>query len=418
MKLAPLTGFFGTNSSGKSSLLQMLLLLKQTIRTKKVIFFGDENSYVNLGDFQEVIHGHKDEELLELGFACKFPESIKIRISQYGLKPDEVTSDFFSFETAIQKHDSSQTVSRICYDIGGSGVKKIELKGNNIFYQNKRLFAGSYKNCYSIKETTNAFPGSNDFLDLLSAKFEELFSHVYYLGPTRVHPKRCYQWDGIHPKDLNLWGDETIDALLSARVRQLKTSNKESGVPIENRISEWLQRMGFAHFFSLGPSGSLDDNNYEIRIQQSFEGVKVTLADIGYGVAQFLPVLVLCYYVPIGSILILEEPGTHLHPKAQADLADLLIEVIIERNLQILVESHSEHLLTRLQLRIAEEKISANDTAIHFCENENGVSNIKPLEIDDLGNIKNWPKNFFGDVKGDLVKMTREQMKRQQKAEG
>ena len=187
--------------------------------------------------------------------------------------------------------------------------------------------------------------------------------------------------------------------------------------PIEDRISEWLQRMGFAHSFSLGPSGSLNDNNYEIRIQHSPGGIKVTLADIGYGVAQFLPVLVLCYYVPVGSTLILEEPGTHLHPKAQADLADLLIEVITERNLQILVESHSEHLLTRLQLRIAEEKISANDTAIYFCENKNEVSNIKPLEIDDLGNIKNWPKNFFGDVRGDLVKMTREQMKRQEKAE-
>ena len=75
-------------------------------------------------------------------------------------------------------------------------------------------------------------------------------------------------------------------------------------------------------------------------------------------------------------------------------------------------------LLTRLQLRIAEQKIPANETALYFCENENGVSNIKPLEIDDLGNIKNWPKNFFGNVRGDLVKMTKEQTKRQKKAEG
>ena len=63
VKLAPLTGFFGTNSSGKSSLLQMLLLLKQTIGRDEVIFFGDENSLVNLGNFREVIHGHKDEEI-------------------------------------------------------------------------------------------------------------------------------------------------------------------------------------------------------------------------------------------------------------------------------------------------------------------------------------------------------------------
>ncbi|MXV82586.1 AAA family ATPase, partial [Candidatus Poribacteria bacterium] len=119
VELAPLTGFFGTNSSGKSSLLQMLLLLKQTVGSKEVIFFGDENSLINLGNFREVIHGHKDAKQLELAFGCKFPESTTIRISQYGLKPDEVTFDSFNFETTIQKYGNSQTVNRICYDIGG-----------------------------------------------------------------------------------------------------------------------------------------------------------------------------------------------------------------------------------------------------------------------------------------------------------
>ena len=66
----------------------------------------------------------------------------------------------------------------------------------------------------------------------------------------------------------------------------------------------------------------------------------------------------LCYCVPEGSTLILEHPGSLLHPMVQSQLADLLIEVVNERNLQILVESHSEHLLNRLQRRIAEEKIS------------------------------------------------------------
>ncbi len=415
--LTPLTGFFGTNSSGKSSLLQILLLLKQTIGTKEVIFFGGKNSYVNLGNFQEVIHGHKDGELLELGFGCKFPEPITIRIPQNRLEPHEVTFDSFNFETAIQRYGSSQVVNRICYDIGGREIKKIKLEDKTISYRNKRLFTGTYKNCYSMEETTNAFPGSNDFLNLLSSKFEELFSHIYYIVSTRAHPRRNYHWEGNYPEDTGLWGDQTIDALLSARVDQRMTPYKGKDVPIEERISAWLQKMELASGFWFQRTGPRNDRNYEMRIQKSPNSVKVTLADIGYGVAQFLPVLVLCYYVPVGSTLILEEPGTHLHPKAQADLADLLIEVITERNLQILVESHSEHLLTRLQFRIAEERISANDTSLYFCENENGISNLKPLEIDDLGNIKNWPKNFFGDVRGDLVKMTREQMKRQEKAE-
>ncbi|MXV77168.1 AAA family ATPase, partial [Candidatus Poribacteria bacterium] len=85
VKLAPLTGFFGTNSSGKSSLLQMLLLLKQTAErsnAEEVIFFGDDNSLVNLGSFSEVIHGHNVEESLALEFRCEFQVPRQIRITE------------------------------------------------------------------------------------------------------------------------------------------------------------------------------------------------------------------------------------------------------------------------------------------------------------------------------------------------
>ena len=419
IELAPLTGFFGTNSSGKSSLLQMLLLLKQTVDSNELLFFGDEKSLVNLGSFREVIHGHKGEDLLELGFECKFPELITIRISQYGLKPDEVTFDSFNFETAIQTYGGSQTISHIYYNIGGSAGKKIKLEGNDIFYQNKRLFTGSYKNCYSIEETTNAFPGSNDFLNLLSSKFEKVFSHVYYFGPTRVHPKRYYHWEKIHPKEIDMWGNKVVDALLSARVRQLTTAYNGKRVSIEERISKWLQKLKLAHSLSLVSKGALDDNNYEIRLQKTSNSAEVTLADLGHGVSDLFPLLVHCCYVPEGSTLILEQPGVHLHPKAQADLADLLIEVITERNLQILIESHSEHLLTRIQRRVAEKQIRPDDVALHFCRNTDGISTIEQLEVDEFGEIKNWPENFFGDVMGDMFAMTDKQVEdmTQQKAE-
>ena len=106
----------------------------------------------------------------------------------------------------------------------------------------------------------------------------------------------------------------------------------------------------------------------------------------------------------------MEQPGIHLHPKAQAQLADLFLEVITERNLQILVESHSEHLLTRLQRRVAEKQIGQDDVTLYFCRNTDGVSTIEQLEIDELGDIKNWPENFFGDVMGDMFAMTDKQV--------
>ena len=424
VKLAPLTGFFGTNSSGKSSLLQMLLLLKQTAEhpdPNEVIFFGDDHSLVNLGNFREVIHGHKEDALLELEFGCKLQKPLTIttlQIDKYGRYYEESPLDIdnFIFHTAIRGNSENSFIEHFSYTVGPDAIEKINWKEGTLHYGDVRKQMVNVTSCYGTPET-GMDNVSYKLLSTLSSVFENLFYSTYYLGPTRVHPQRLYHWERTHPKEIDLWGNKAVDALLSARVRQLTTARNGKGVSIEERISKWLQKLELAHSFSLVPKGDLDDNNYEVRIQKSSNSTKVTLADMGHGVSDLFPLLVHCCYVPEGSTLILEQPGIHLHPKAQADLADLLIEAITERNLQILIESHSEHLLTRLQLCIAEQKIAANDTALYFCENENGVSTIKSLDVDELGNITNWPPNFFGNVRGDLVKMTREQMKRQKETE-
>ncbi len=420
--LAPLTGLFGTNSSGKSSLLQMLLLLKQTVERPDIeglIFFGDDHSLVNLGSFPELIHGHKEDALLELEFGCKLQKPLTIttlqQIDKYRQQHEfaQLDIDSFIYNIAIRGNASSLWIDHFSYTVGPEEIEKITWKDENIYYGNRRKGLVRVTKCYGPPKD-----GNIDLLRPLSSAFENLFKHVYPLGPTRVQPKRSYHWEGTDSDSVGQSGEDMIASLLNARVDQRTTPYKGKNVPIEKRISEWLREMALADSFSIKRTNAQTDRDFDVLIQKEPDSAKVTLADMGYGLGQFLPVLVLCYYVPERSTLILEQPGIHLHPKAQADLADLLIEVITERNLQILIESHSEHLLTRLQLGIAEQKIAFDQTALYFCENDNGVSTIKSLDVDELGNIKNWPKNFFGNVRGDLVKMTREQMKRQKKAEG
>ncbi len=403
VKLAPLTGFFGTNSSGKSSLLQMLLLLKQTIGKEEVLFFGDEDSLVNLGNFQEVIHGHEVRNELYLGLSCKLSHTVPYNF----VVTTQGQAINFSFDTVIREVEGNQVIKDFRYNSLTSRVRVV-WEDNNLFVNDRNPIPLQVQNCYGLPSSEDS--NAPKVLTGFTFAFEELFSHVYYLGPTRVHPQRSYHWERTHPKEIDLWGNEAIDALLSARVRQLTTSHNGEGISIEKRISKWLQKLGLAHFFWLGPIGSLSDNNYEVRIQKSPNSAKVTLADMGHGVADLFPLLVHCCYVPEGSTLILEQPGVHLHPKAQADLADLFLEVIKERNLQILVESHSEHLLTRLQRRVAEKQIGQDDVALHFCRNASGVSTVERLEVDEFGEIKNWPDNFFGDVMGDMFAMTDKQV--------
>lgn len=429
VKLAPLTGFFGTNNSGKSSLLQMLLLLKQTIGTDEILFFGDENSLVNLGSFREMIHGHKDGEPLELEFGCKVQKPFTIhQYDRLGYRPiSSLNVENFTFnatifcienEISIQKGGyrvKSENENQTLKDDSIPSIIGPALRGKS--ENEEQVIKGNFSR--RIYGQPYSSKSSDDPIIQFSSEFKRLFSHLYYLGPTRVDPRRLYIWNGEHPEHPGQWGNQTIDALLSARVRSLKTSHEEEEVPIEQRVSYWLQEMGLAHSFSLDWTGSTSsERGYEVRIQKTPSNPPVTLVDMGYGLGQFLPVLVLCYYAPEGSALILEQPGIHLHPKVQSQLADLLIEIVTERNLQILIESHSEHFLNRLQRRIAEEDITPDKTALYFCRNEEGVSTIEKLKMDEFGNIANWPENFFGDEMGDLFAMTEAQRERQKRAEG
>lgn len=87
------------------------------------------------------------------------------------------------------------------------------------------------------------------------------------------------------------------------------------------------------------------------------------LPDVGFGISQVLPVLVQCFYAPEGSIILIEQPEIHLHPNAQSTLADVMIDVInskengTDRDIQLVIETHSEHFLRRLQRRIAEDMV-------------------------------------------------------------
>jgi len=137
------------------------------------------------------------------------------------------------------------------------------------------------------------------------------------------------------------------------------------------------------------------------------------LTEVGFGISQILPVLTLCYYVPEGSTIILEQPEIHLHPAVQSGLADVFIDVIKNRKVQIILESYSEHLLYRLQRRMAEEKLVPKDVALYFTHMENGESKLDELKLDEYGNISNWPDNFFGERMDDLVAMAEAAMKRQ-----
>ena len=398
LKIAPLTGFFGANSSGKTSILQTLLMLKQTVERPPdwdgVIDFGDDNSLVNLGSFDNFIHQHKRDIPLKISLSWKFAEKLNIE-SIEGV-------DTLSFDLSVFDNEDSVPGMSFNYKIGKKNLS-VDWNGQDVRliavpvklgYHDESLFR-----CYGIH---SAHYYNQEIFSSLQTRFENLFRSIQYLGPLREYPRQHYAWQGKHSPGVGRHGEEMVTALFSGRI-QLRS--------LDEQIPKWLQRLDLIDSYRLNPvSGS--DRNYEFLVRKYKDGPEVRLTDVGFGVSQVLPVLVLCYYVPEGSILILEQPEAHLHPKVQSELADLLIEVVKERQLQIVLESHSEHLILRLMRRIAEERISVDDTAFYFCEMNEGTSEIERLNVDDYGNITNWPQNFFGDATGDLVEKTKAEMKR------
>jgi predicted ATPase len=121
--------------------------------------------------------------------------------------------------------------------------------------------------------------------------------------------------------------------------------------------------------------------------------------------------------VPEGSTVILEQPEIHLHPLAQAGLADVIIQAATHRNVQVILESHSEHLLLRLQRRIAEGAISDDTVKLYFCDAQKGSSTLTPLDVDLYGSIHNWPDKFMGDAFTETAEAELARLRRMKAAE-
>ncbi|MBE2268303.1 MAG: DUF3696 domain-containing protein [Anaerolinea sp.] len=420
IRLAPITGFYGANSSGKTSLLQMLLLMKQTSTLNDPqtdLYLGNADSLVNLGTFHSIAHKHDvnvevefaltwDEEYLAYYYVLDGEEDKEVaqnifaegRLSftcQFLETDGQIVADWFEYATGedyarVERHDYDGDVSRSMTTRG---------KFSEFHFS---IDHGRTPDYWQAAVEIDLTRPSSEYVHLRTFLRDQLAQTVY-LGPLRATPQRVYVWGGDKPSDVGKTGERMISALLSEQAQG------KSG--LEQKVAEWLKKMGLIHSFSLRPLAP-GRRDYEIVVKKTPDSAEVLITDIGFGVSQLLPVLVLCYYVPEGSTLILEQPEIHLHPSVQADLADVFIDVIKTRKLQIIFESHSEYLLHRLQRRIAEEVLDQDDTALYFCEVQGEESKLKPLELDEYGNIANWPKDFFGDTTGDLVAMTQAEMRR------
>jgi predicted ATPase len=445
VRLAPITVLFGPNSSGKSSLHQFLLMLKQTAESpdrRRVFHGGGEGSTpVALGSYRDYVFHHDMEREIEFAIEWDLPEALDIEDAKSG---HDYSAERLSFNARVGSNLQRRAqlevrqLEYVVLDTRDTEVMTIRMRPSGTKTSDFDISANNYKLVRSLGRKWSVPPPDRfygfpaeavarfqnaDFIADLALELERELRVLNYLGPLRIHPSRNYRWSGDAPEHVGWAGERTVDAILSASNRWLNFRRGHKKEAFQSVVARWLKAMKLIDEFEIAPVAPNSDV-YEARVRTPHRSETVLLPDVGFGVSQVLPVIVQCFYTQANSTLILEQPEIHLHPAVQSELADLFIEAIrareggSARNVQLLVESHSEHFLRRLQRRIADKSIDASEVALYFCESSRGGATIRELEVDDLGNIRNWPRDFFGDQMEDVAAQAKESLKRQKAATG
>jgi hypothetical protein len=407
--LKPVTMLLGTNSSGKSSLIQSLLLLKQTVqapdRTIHLNLGGDEtDDLYDFGSFESVLR--------QGGGARQFGISLDFE------NPGGPRVDSGRFDcTYGQTSAGSVVVQSLSLGTGRRQFRVVRRDRGTFSIYVDRESQPRGKGRHLAPERSVALPAEalallgadGPLLQDLSLGLRRALENIAYLGPLRRKPERDYTWNKTQPGGIGSDGHRAVDVLLASTLVKGEEQNQ-----VIDGVSRWLARMRLADRLEVRQEGR--SNRYALIVRR--DGVVSNLHDVGIGISQVLPVLAVAYFAPRGSAILLEEPEIHLHPLAQSVLAELFVEASRERGVQFIVETHSEHVFRRMQTLLAAEKATPEDCAMYFVERDAGEARMRALEVDRFGRVTNWPQGFFGDALGETREQARLMFERRKRGEG
>ncbi|WP_436911620.1 DUF3696 domain-containing protein [Halosimplex marinum] len=240
--------------------------------------------------------------------------------------------------------------------------------------------------------------------------------NISHVGPLRRSPQRIYFGSGADSRDSHSQGVNIEEKIL----RKAEMGNS----PILEKTNQWLKQTGFDCKLDI-ESVEIGDI-YQLKVIE--DGLSVNLADSGFGLSQALPILVECIYMglreesPTNSpravfdpqavenqyLTIIEEPEIHLNPKIESAMADFFININEEKT-GLMLETHSEHLLNRIQRRIADGTIDDKDrVSVYFVSKDEAGSTVEHIEMDERGRFDEWPEGFFQDDLTDAIEMLKE----------
>ncbi|MBA2677742.1 MAG: AAA family ATPase [Ktedonobacteraceae bacterium] len=453
--LAPITVIAGVNSGGKSTIIQSLLLARQTLITPYRQSVENALEYdgelVRFGSFLEMIFGNPAAS--DAGMWLEFtvhtiavpPNNLLKSTPKYWavIKGDERVS--MRVDVAIQfiYDDSEKVVAphevvlSAYYQPDGHDYPDIilRLRPN----KNSANFLLTLNNQpLTISEDEIDFDrfipvwkwidvsGNEEYVALyytfrtlfepaLALLRTELTEHLFYIGPLRSAPQRSYLRRNIVGLDVGATGEYAVQQLhehWSDTVTFVAVPNDRKELhpeqltplmmPLSEAVSAALRLMGMYQQLRIEKLGE----SYEASLSLLSDPQKsVFITEVGFGVSQILPIIALGLLSPINSILIFEQPEIHLHPRAQAGLAEFVL-CLARTGRLILVETHSDHLINRLRRRAAEDETDTLGAMVNILfvtppTADGEGAKIERGRINQYGDIENWPPGFLADAAQD-----------------
>lgn len=241
-------------------------------------------------------------------------------------------------------------------------------------------------------------------------------SSIHYLGPLRDEPRPIYPLEAlINPRDVGYRGEHTaavLDLHRETQVECFKSSDasmligaEKVKVPLLSAVQDWLSYMGVAESVNTTDLGKI---GHQLQVSIDKGAKAHDLTNVGVGVSQLLPLVVMSLLANSPSLLIFEQPELHLHPKVQARLADFFFSLSLLGK-QCLLETHSEYLVERFRLRIAQAPGEAlnEKVRIYFTQKIENKTVCNEVKLTKYGAIIDWPNDFFDQAENETEAILR-----------
>lgn len=394
-----ITVFIGANGTGKSSLLQMLLLLKQSLQQSHLVLNGP---LINIGSFHDVVHLQDFTRAVEIGISASYrdfvlPDSTIPRLpSPASIRYQALLTDSGIIQqTAAIGGDHGETITS---STGRDGLshEQIIIEGIATITLQPQTAIGHpiVISDSSPLQSVQAQSMYNKVLSLL-VRITTLLSHFYFVPAVRGFDNLTYEIGPVQQaSDLSAAGDSEKQATL---VANLLASSPELAEKIAERLNIILR-----------DGNRLRSRLVQGRIQlETANGRKsINLFNEASGLNQLIALLLQLNTTPHGSVIGIEEPEIQLHPRAQAALCDVFVEVATQEQKQLILTTHSEHILMGLLTAVANGRLQPDDLVVYEFRREGDAARAERLEVNEYGQIAGGLKGFLEvdiDEIGELI---------------